>query len=166
MPTKNHIESREIEELEARADGKRSEPEGRAQRAGGGAVAADPSPLPGLPGGGLLERPELSDELIDELLAGATSAEEIAGPEGLLGQLTRRLLERALEAEITEHLGYPAGQAPPGGAGNARNGQPPKTGPTHSRPARGRPPRARKGPLWPQMVGKGPTRRGGLDARG
>src|SRR3954471_16589313 len=57
-------------------------------------------PLPGLPGGGWLERPELSDELIDELLAGARTAGEIAGPDGLLGQLTRRLLERALQAEI------------------------------------------------------------------
>src|SRR4051794_21487887 len=163
MPTKNHIESREIEELEARADGKRSEPEGRAQRAGGGAVAADPSPLPGLPGGGLLERPELSDELIDELLAGATSAEEIAGPDGLLGQLTRRLLERALEAEITEHLGYAAGHAPPGGAGNARNGRPAKTVLTDQGPVRIRAPRDRKGSFEPQIVGKRQTRWVGFD---
>src|ERR1700759_25681 len=83
--------------------------------------------LPGLPGGGCLERPELSDELIDELLGGASTAQEIAGPQGLLGELTRRLLERALEAEITEHLGYPAGGAPRGGAGNSRNGRPAKT---------------------------------------
>ena len=73
--------------------------------------------LPGLPGGGSLERPELSDELIDELLGGASTAAQIAGPDGLLGELTRRLLERALQAEITEHLGYPAGRAPRGGAG-------------------------------------------------
>src|SRR3954469_4487728 len=165
MPTKNHIESREIEELEARADGKRSEPEGRAQRAGGGAVAADPSPLPGLPGGGLLERPELSDELIGELLAGATSAEEIAGPDGLLGELTRRLLERAREAELTEHLGYPAGHAPPGGAGNARNGRPSKTVLTDQGPLRVRAPRDRKGTFEPQIVGKRQTRRVGFDEK-
>ena len=55
---------------------------------------------------------------------GARTAEEIAGPDGLLGQLTRRLLNRALEAELSEHLGYEPGQAPPGGVGNARNGQP------------------------------------------
>ena len=76
--------------------------------------------LPGLPGGGLIDRPELSDELIDELLAGAQTAQEIAGPDGLLGQLTRRLLERALEAEITEHVGYERGHAPPGGPGAGR----------------------------------------------
>jgi len=71
-----------------------------------GALGAGAPPLPGLPGGGLIDRPGLSDDLIDELLGGARTAQEIAGPDGLLGQLTRRLLERALEAEITEHLGY------------------------------------------------------------
>ena len=37
------------------------------------------------------------------------------------------MVQRALEEELTEHLGYPAGQAPPGGAGNSRNGGTPKT---------------------------------------
>lgn len=85
--------------------------------------------FPGLPGGpGFDEEPvEFSDELLDTLLAGAKTAEEIAGPDGLLGQLTRRLLNRALEAELSEHLGYEPGEAPPGGAGNARNGKPGKT---------------------------------------
>jgi len=64
--------------------------------------------------------PQISDELLDALLSGVSTAEEIAGPDGILQQLTRRLLSRALEAELTAHLGYPAGQAPPGGAGNAR----------------------------------------------
>src|SRR5918994_7127444 len=122
-------------------------------------------PLPGLPGGGLVERPELSDELIDELLAGASTAEEIAGPDGLLRQLTGRLLERALQAEITEHLGYPAGQAPPGGAGNARNGQPPKTVLTDSGPVRVRAPRDRKGTFEPKIVGKRQTRWVGFDEK-
>ena len=58
--------------------------------------------FPGLPGGpGIDEEPlELSDGLLDALLSGARTAEEIAGPDGLLGQLTRRLLNRALEAEL------------------------------------------------------------------
>jgi hypothetical protein len=38
------------------------------------------------------------------------TAEEIAGPDGVLGQLTRRLLNRALEAELAAHLGYEAGE--------------------------------------------------------
>jgi putative transposase len=165
MPTKNHIVSREVEEIEARAGGTRSEPGGRAQRAASGAAAGDPRPLPGLPGGGLAERPELSDELIDELLAGARTAEEIAGPDGLLGQLTRRLLERALAAEITEHLGYPAGQAPPGGAGNARNGRPAKTVLTEHGPVRVRAPRDRQGTFEPQIVAKRQSRFVGFDEK-
>ncbi|MGH2945566.1 MAG: transposase [Solirubrobacteraceae bacterium] len=121
--------------------------------------------MPGLPGGGLAERPELPDELIDELLAGASTAEEIAGPDGLLRQLTRRLLERALQAELTEHLGYPPGQAPPGGAGNARNGQPAKAVLTDQGPVRVRSPRDRKGTFEPKVVGKRQTRWLGFDEK-
>src|SRR2546423_477955 len=51
-------------------------------------------------------RDRLSDEVIDGLLAGARSEEEIVGPGGVLAQLTKRLVERALSAELTEHLGY------------------------------------------------------------
>ena len=129
------------------------------------ARSAGSAPLPGLPGGGLVERPELPDGLIDGLLAGAKTAEEIAGPDGLLGQLTRRLLERALQAELTEHLGYPAGQAPPGGAGNARNGQPAKTVLTDQGPVRIRSPRDRRGTFEPQIVGKRQTRWVGFDEK-
>lgn len=92
--------------------------------AGDARASAGHPPLPGLPGGGLTDRPELSDELIDELLGGARTAQEIAGPDGLLGQLTRRLLERALEAEITEHVGTVtrrrAGPGTPATAGRPR----------------------------------------------
>src|SRR5437870_659633 len=45
----------------------------------------------------------ISDEVIDELLAGASTEEEIAGPGGLLAELTKRLVERAMEVEITGH---------------------------------------------------------------
>ncbi len=48
----------------------------------------------------------ISDEVIDELLAGASSEEEIAGPGGLLAELTKRLVERAMEVELTDHVGY------------------------------------------------------------
>jgi mutator family transposase len=53
--------------------------------------------------------------------------EEITGPGGLMSQLAGRVLEAALGAELTGHLGYPAGQAPPGGAGNHRSGHTAKT---------------------------------------
>ena len=125
----------------------RCEPVGRALVGAGDARAAAAGPaLPGLPGGGLVERPELSDELIDELLGGAQTAQEIAGPDGLLGQLTRRLLERALEAEIIEHVADERGQAPPGGSGIARNGRPAKIVLTDQGPARVRSPGTITGP--------------------
>src|SRR5947209_8020153 len=78
----------------------------------------------------MLERPggeRIPDEVIDRLLAGARTEEEIAGPGGLLAQLTKRLVERAMEVELTDHLGYEPHQEPPGGTGNTRNGTTPKT---------------------------------------
>jgi putative transposase len=51
-------------------------------------------------------RERLPDELVDELLQGARTEEEIVGPGGLLSRLTKRLVERALEVELTDHLGY------------------------------------------------------------
>lgn len=49
-------------------------------------------------------------ELLDELLAGHQGPEELTGPDGLLKQLTGALVERALGAELTEHLGYEPGR--------------------------------------------------------
>ena len=82
-----------------------------------GRELADERLMPGLPGGrGVDECGEsISDEVLDGLLAGASTAQEIAGPDGVLAHLTRRLLNRALEAELTAHLGYEPGRAPPGG---------------------------------------------------
>ena len=78
----------------------------------------------------MVKRPDgerISDEVIDELLAGASTEEEIAGPGGLLARLTKRLVERAMEVELTDYLGYEPHQEPPGGVGNTRNGSTPKT---------------------------------------
>ena len=165
MPTKNTQSRIELEEAfgVAPAAGGAS-PEGECSQTPA-ARPADAPPVPGLPGGGLLERPELSDELIDELLAGARTAEEIAGPDGLLRQLTRRLLERALQAELTEHLGYPAGQAPPGGAGNSRNGGTPKTLLTDHGSVPIKTPRDRGGGFEPRLVKHNQRRLEGLDEK-
>ena len=57
----------------------------------------------------------------DELLKGKKT-EEIVGPNGLLKQLTKALLERAMNAELTHHLGYEKGQGEDRGSGNNRNG--------------------------------------------
>ena len=69
----------------------------------------------------------ISDEVIDELLAGASTEEEIAGPGGLLAELTKRLMERAMEVELTDHVGYEPHCEPPGGAANSAMATPPKT---------------------------------------
>ena len=97
------------------AGGARSEPGGRAQRPAGAA-----------PPVGLADevRDRLADEVIDELLAGARTEEEIVGPGGVLAQLTKRLVERAMSAELTEHLGYEPHQEPPGGTGNRATARP------------------------------------------
>jgi len=105
----------------------------------------------------------LSDELIDELLAGARTPEEIAGPDGLLQRLTKRLVERAMAAELSEHLGYEHGQAPPGGVGNARNGTTPKTVHTGHGSVRIEQPRDRTGSFEPQIVPKHQRRFEGFD---
>jgi len=92
-------------------------------------------------------------------------AEEITGPGGLMSQLAGRVLESALGAELTGHLGYPPGQAPPGGAGNVRNGSTPKTVGTDLGPVEIRTPRDRDGSFEPQLVAKRQTRLAGLDDR-
>jgi putative transposase len=107
----------------------------------------------------------LSDDVIDELLAGARSEEEIVGPGGLLAGLTKRLVERAMEVELTDHLGYEHGQAPPGGAGNSRNGSTPKTLATEHGPVRIETPRDRKGSFEPQIVRKRQRRFEGFDEK-
>jgi putative transposase len=139
----------------------RREPGGRAQRNAGGRDSAGP-PADGLP---QEVRERLGDELIDELLAGARSEEEIVGPGGLLADLTRRLVERAMDAELTDHLGYEPHQEPPGGAGNTRNGSTPKTLQTGHGPVRIKTPRDRDGSFQPQLVRKGQRRFHGFDEK-
>src|ERR1700752_1969956 len=144
-----------------------------------GAPAADPPSLPaelvdeavdravnratvnaalGLPSGR-----GLSNEMVDELLAGASPPEEIAGPGGVLAQLTKRLIERALEVELTEHLGYEPHCEPPGGAANQRNGAPPKTRITEHGKIQINAPRDRDGSFKPQIVKKRQRRFQGFD---
>lgn len=107
----------------------------------------------------------LPDGVLDELLAGARSEEEIVGPGGLLSQLTKRLVERAMEVELTDHLGYEPHLEPPGGTGNARNGTTPKTLVTEQGPVRIDAPRDRAGTFEPQIVRKRQRRFEGFDEK-
>jgi putative transposase len=108
-------------------------------------------------------RDKLPDELVDELLAGAQTEQEIAGPGGLLAQLTKRLLERAMEVELTDHLGYEPHREPPGGVGNTRNGSTPKTLATEQGPVEIDTPRDRDGSFEPRIVRKRQRRFEGFD---
>jgi putative transposase len=140
----------------------RSEPGGRAQRNASGRDAGRPSGVGDLP---RELRELLPDEVVDELLAGARGEEEIVGPGGLLSQLTKRLVERAMEVELTDHLGYEPHLEPPGGTGNARNGSTPKTLMTEHGPVHIDTPRDRNGSFEPQIVRKRQRRFEGFDEK-
>lgn len=105
-----------------------------------------------------------TEELAAELLARADGDPvRLVGPGGLLGDLTRRVLEAALEAEMSEHVGYepydPAGHH----SGNSRNGTRSKTVITDVGPVTIEVPRDRAGTFEPQMVPKRKRRLGGVD---
>jgi putative transposase len=104
----------------------------------------------------------LPGEELEKALEGL-DPEQITGPGGLLSRLAGRVIETALGAELTEHLGYPPGQAPPGGAGNVRNGSTPKTMQTDLGPVKIKTPRDREGSFDPKLVAKHQTRLAGLD---
>ena len=106
----------------------------------------------------------LPGEELEKALQGL-EPEQITGPGGLLTQLAGRVIETALGAELTEHLGYPPGEAPPGGAGNHRNGSTPKALQTELGSVEIRTPRDRDGSFDPQLVAKRQTRLAGLDDR-
>ncbi|KKY04284.1 IS256 family transposase, partial [Xanthomonas phaseoli] len=70
---------------------------------------------------------EVPDELLSSLLVNYTKPEDLIGENGLLKQLTKRLVERALDAEMTEHLGHDKHEPVANAAGNTRNGRGRKT---------------------------------------
>ena len=106
----------------------------------------------------------LPPEALEDAVKGL-EPEEITGPGGLVSRLAGRVVETALGAELSEHLGYPPGQAPPGGAGNVRNGSTAKTVTTELGPVAVKTPRDRKGTFEPKLVRKRQTRLAGLDER-
>ena len=67
------------------------------------------------------------EELLAGLLANYQKPEDLIGEDGLLKQLTKLLVERALDAELTEHLGHERHEAVANTAGNTRNGKSRKT---------------------------------------
>ena len=63
-----------------------------------------------------------TDELLDNLMKDYKKPEDLIDENGLLKQLTKRLLERAMPAELTEHLGYEKHAPQSKNTGNSRNG--------------------------------------------
>src|SRR5262245_31045213 len=72
-------------------------------------------------------KPTITPELLDQLLANYEKPEDLTGEGGLFKQLKKALIERALGAEMTEHLGYEKGDPAGRGSGNSRNGTSAKT---------------------------------------
>lgn len=106
---------------------------------------------------------ELLDGLLDQLLKNYRKPEDILGEQGLLKRFSKAVLERALGAELTEHLGYekhdPAGY----GSGNARNGTTEKTLKGKNGEVTIEVARDRNGTFEPQIVKKHQTRFDGFD---
>jgi putative transposase len=120
------------------------------------------SPAEALPQG---ERePVVSEEIAEQLLARAEAeGVDILGPDGLLGQVSKAVLERALSEELTDHLGDerhdPAGR----GSGNSRNGSYGKRLLTDLGPVDLEIPRDREGSFEPKIVPKGSRRLEGFN---
>ena len=93
-------------------------------------------------------------ELIDQLLAAAGGGAGLTGPDGLLKKLTAALVNRALDAEMSEHLGYDSGERPPPEQGNRRNGRRTKQLRTERGEIAVDVPRDRAGTFEPRLVGK------------
>ena len=106
---------------------------------------------------------EVPQELLTQLLADYKKPEDLIGENGLLKQLTKLLVERALDAELTEHLGHARHEAVANTAGNTRNGKSKKTlkGDFGELPIEV--PRDCQGSFEPQLIPKHQTRWAGFD---
>jgi putative transposase len=105
-----------------------------------------------------------SPETIDALLKDAkVTGTPIDGAQGLLNQITKAVLERALQVEMTDHLGYDSGDPAGHGTGNSRNGKSRKTVSTTNGPVEIEVPRDRNGSFEPRIVPKRSRRIGNLD---
>ena len=94
-------------------------------------------------------------ELIDELLKDYDGPESFWGESGLFADLKRRIVERSLDAEMDDHLGYSKHDPKGNNSGNSRNGRGKKTVIIDSDQVELTPPRDRNGNFEPQLIPKG-----------
>lgn len=106
-----------------------------------------------------------SPELLDELLKDYQKPDDLLGQDGLLQQLTKALVERALDGELTHHLGYAKHDAAGDNSGNSRNGTTPKTIRGKRGQVRIDVPRDRDASFEPHLVKKHQTRFDGFDEK-
>jgi putative transposase len=104
--------------------------------------------------------PQLSAQMLEELIPGPVTKEQF---EDIFQNFKKAFIERALNAEMTHHLGFEAGQAKPEGTTNGRNGSSAKTVITDSGSVRIDVPRERQGSFEPQLIGKHERRLTGFD---
>jgi putative transposase len=104
--------------------------------------------------------PQLSAQMLEELIPGPVTKEQF---EDIFQNFKKAFIERALNAEMTHHLGFEAGQAKPEGITNGRNGSSAKTVITDSGSVRIDVPRERQGSFEPQLIGKHERRLTGFD---
>jgi len=102
--------------------------------------------------------------LLDELMSRVDAGEvQLTGEGGFLPAMIKAVLERGLQAELTDHVGYEKGDPAGRGSGNSRNGSTPKTVATEVGDVELETPRDRAGSFEPRLVPKGSRRVGGLD---
>lgn len=111
------------------------------------------------------ERPPVDPALIDQLIGHAQDGVELLGPDGLLTEITKQVLEAALDAELSDHLGYERGDRGGRGSGNSRNGGSDKTVHTEVGSVRIEVPRDRAGSFEPLIVPKHQSRLPGFNER-
>jgi len=111
------------------------------------------------------KEPAIPAELLDQILTDYEKPEDLLGKDGIFDQLKKAVMERALGAELTEHLGYEVGDPSGNGSGNSRNGHGKKRVITDSSEVEIEVPRDRTGSFEPQLIRKRQTRLPGFDEK-
>ena len=100
----------------------------------------------------------IKEELLDQLMDGLNRPEDLLGEDGLRQELKKALIEKALGAELTHHLGYERGDPAGRGSGNSRNGKSKKSVKDKDGQIEISVPRDRQGIFAPKLIRKGQTR--------
>jgi len=108
---------------------------------------------------------QITHEMLDHLLEGVETTEDLFGQDGLLKQLGKRLIERMLEGELTEHLGYGKHAAEGRNSGNSRNGYRTRQLKSEQGTMTLTVPRDREGSYEPILLPNGSQRLAGLDEK-